>query len=371
MEIINYLGVSHAIFGFALLLAKRPKHISNVILAIWILLLGFVLMGRIIHVPVISFFKPGIFPIFLCFGPFLYLYIKSLTHEKFHFSNLEFLHFVPFIVIIIHRSFSDPVNFGRGGGHDFRNHEQVINFVYYCLTTISLSAYTMITFTIISKHKSNLKNIYSYKSSRYTLNWISAVSVMFLLVFTLSFIAGAFNSISADVTIPYRIQFVGSVFFILTASFFGANQPVILIQSTEEKSLPSNLEYHVREKYQRSGLSKSDMLNIEERVLSYLKDEKPYLNPEYNINLLSIELGIPRHHITQVINSNLNKNFYSMINELRIEEVIGRMTDSMYSHFTLLAIALDSGFNSKSAFNRAFKQTMGKTPSEYKSSIPK
>ena len=69
MEIIYYLGVSHAIFGFALLIAKRPKHNSNIILAMWILSLGLHLSGRIIPVPVVSFFKPGLFPLLLLVRP--------------------------------------------------------------------------------------------------------------------------------------------------------------------------------------------------------------------------------------------------------------------------------------------------------------
>ena len=62
----------------------------------------------------------------------------------------------------------------------------------------------------------------------------------------------------------------------------------------------------------------------------------------------------------------LEKNFYTLINEYRVQEVIRRMNDKQYQMYTLLAIALDAGFNSKSAFNRIFKQITGKTPSEYK-----
>jgi len=365
MEIIYYLGVSHAVFGFALLLAKRPKHISNIFLAIWILSLGFYLLGKIIPVPVVSFFKPGIFPILLCFGPFMYLYIKLLTVEDPHLGKKEFLHFIPFILVVIHRSLTDPVDIGQRGGHDFRNSEQIINFIYYSMVTISLIIYTIITFKMIVKHRNNLQNIYSYQDSRYTLNWINTIAIMFLLFFTFSYLAGIFNLMWGDINIPYRVQFIGSVIFIYAASFFGVNQPIILSRDNENLFSLDSVD-DGEERYKRSRLSKKDMVDIEKKVLDHLKQEKTYLNPAYHINMLSGELGIPRHHITQVININLNKNFYTLINELRVQEVIKRLTDSEYSHLTLLGIAFDSGFNSKSAFNRAFKQKTGKTPSEFK-----
>ena len=108
------------------------------------------------------------------------------------------------------------------------------------------------------------------------------------------------------------------------------------------------------------------MKHIAQQVDDYLKKNQSYLDPEYSINVLAQELQIPRHHITQSINGVLEKNFYTLINEYRVEEVIRRMNDKQYQMYTLLAIALDAGFNSKSAFNRIFKQITGKTPSEYK-----
>lgn len=370
MEVIYYLGVSHALFGSAILFTKRPKHSSNFILGIWILLLAIFLVGLLLPFPVITFFKPGLFPIYLCYGPFLFLYIKSLTTESFIFSRRELLHFLPFLLVVLHRSISDPVNFGVGGGHDFRNEGQLTNFFYYSIATISIASYTIFAFFQISKHKGNLKNIYSYKSSRYTLAWLRIIVSLFFLVFTFHFVAWYFNIFFTEIRIPFRFQSVGSVFFIIAASFFGINQPVIIAQKTipnpideSNKSLAED-----EKKYTSSSLSDADISKIKSDIINNLQSEKPFLDPEYNINNLAGQLGLPRHHITQVINTSLNKNFYTLINDFRIEEVISRMKSKEFSNYTLLAIALDSGFNSKSAFNRVFKQTTGKTPSEYKAS---
>ena len=72
---------------------------------------------------------------------------------------------------------------------------------------------------------------------------------------------------------------------------------------------------------------------------------------------------------TQALNQGQQKNFYQLINEFRIEEVKQKMTSKGFEHYTLLGIALESGFNSKTSFNRIFKEITGLTPSEFKNSV--
>jgi len=101
-------------------------------------------------------------------------------------------------------------------------------------------------------------------------------------------------------------------------------------------------------------------------IIQYMEKEKPYLDREMTIHDMSRDLKIPRHFITEVINEHMGRNFYTLINEYRVNEVKQRMENPAYRNFTILAIAFDSGFNSKSAFNTIFKNFTGLTPSEYK-----
>ncbi|MFW5771430.1 MAG: helix-turn-helix domain-containing protein, partial [Spirochaetota bacterium] len=81
-------------------------------------------------------------------------------------------------------------------------------------------------------------------------------------------------------------------------------------------------------------------------------------------------LEIPAHHLSIVVNRHLDKNFYGFINEYRIKNAKAMLADQAYSSYTVLNIALDSGFNSKSAFNNIFKQSTGLTPTEYRKKQP-
>jgi putative ABC transport system permease protein len=102
-----------------------------------------------------------------------------------------------------------------------------------------------------------------------------------------------------------------------------------------------------------------------------MKLNRFYLDAELSLNSLAKELGISIHELSRIINTGLRKNFNDFVNEFRIQDVARRMKDPAYDRLTLLGIAYDCGFNSKTTFNRAFKQILGKSPAEYKSQLKK
>ncbi len=95
--------------------------------------------------------------------------------------------------------------------------------------------------------------------------------------------------------------------------------------------------------------------------------KKPFLNPNLTLQQLASELEISTHYLSQIINDKFNLNFFDYINQFRVNEVIAKLNNPKYVSYSLLGIALDSGFNSKSAFNRIFKKFTNLTPSQYKS----
>jgi putative ABC transport system permease protein len=87
---------------------------------------------------------------------------------------------------------------------------------------------------------------------------------------------------------------------------------------------------------------------------------------ELTLTQLAASLQASPHHVSQVINEVLGKTFYDYINESRVCEVQRCLRDPAYDGQPILDIALASGFNSKAAFYKAFKQQVGVTPSEYR-----
>ena len=91
--------------------------------------------------------------------------------------------------------------------------------------------------------------------------------------------------------------------------------------------------------------------------------EKPYLNPKLTLAELAQSLSIPTNHLSQIINQYEQINFHDFVNSYRVEEFIQNVQND--KGFSLLGHAFDSGFNSKSTFNAAFKKCKSVTPSQY------
>ena len=107
------------------------------------------------------------------------------------------------------------------------------------------------------------------------------------------------------------------------------------------------------------------MENLATRIIDYLENEKPFTNPEYNLQSMMQDLDLSQQHLSQTINEQLGKNFYQLINKYRVSEFKRLLRQPEAGQFTILSIAYAAGFNSKSSFNRVFKEITGRTPSQY------
>ncbi len=137
-----------------------------------------------------------------------------------------------------------------------------------------------------------------------------------------------------------------------------AEIPLSPIQETIPQSTPGP-------KYHRSGLDPERSRQYAERLTRYMAEEKPFTEPEISLDDLAGRLSLSPNQLSQVINEQLGRNFWDFVNEYRIREVEAQFRRGVHQKQTLLAIALDAGFNSKASFNRAFKKFTGQTPSEY------
>lgn len=106
---------------------------------------------------------------------------------------------------------------------------------------------------------------------------------------------------------------------------------------------------------------------ITKKLKSFLEESGAHLDPNLKINTLANKSGIPLYQISKAINIILAKNFNEYINDFRIEEAKNKLLSDEYKNITILAIALESGFNSKSSFNSHFKKRTSLTPNEFKS----
>lgn len=124
-----------------------------------------------------------------------------------------------------------------------------------------------------------------------------------------------------------------------------------------------------KENTQNTTLSEERLQRLASKLTELLESEKLYENSNLRLEDISFRMGIPSYQLSQVIRFGLNKNFYDLINQYRIEHVQKLLASDEHNHETILDIAIQSGFNSKSTFNAAFKKITGQTPSEFRKSV--
>jgi len=117
--------------------------------------------------------------------------------------------------------------------------------------------------------------------------------------------------------------------------------------------------------HQTLKISEEKSNEIRNSLVRHMIEEKPFLNPELKQADVAAVLNFSVHEISQVLNSQMQLNFSDFVNSYRIEEVKERIACGKYKRYTVSAVAEQCGFNSKTTFYRAFKKSMGVSPSEY------
>lgn len=258
------------------------------------------------------------------------------------------------------------------------------------VTVLYFIGYSVMVMVMLRKHRKNISEYFSYDSYKVNLTWLRWITICFVAAYSFVFLSMQLKPelFTHPYLDPRMTPDIALAFFIFAFSFFSIKQPVIFISPGAEEGGgpgqvkkpkdPGEMTAHdggngdedksdqKERRYEKSGLKESDARKYLDALERYMNEEKPYLDCELTIVTVSEKLGIPRHYLTQVINEQLNKNFFVYINEYRVNEAKLKMSDVTYRDHTILRIAYDSGFNSKSGFNIIFKKHTGFTPTEYR-----
>ncbi|MEZ5083247.1 MAG: adenylate/guanylate cyclase domain-containing protein [Bacteroidales bacterium] len=141
------------------------------------------------------------------------------------------------------------------------------------------------------------------------------------------------------------------------------------------KDDPRYAEYHkliyqkdfvVRKSGKKKALLDNKTIDkYSERLINYLNDNKPYLDPDLSLRSLADQIDIHPNQLSWLLNESLGKNFNDFINHYRIETYKMLSKDPQNSNITIMGLAYESGFNSKTVFNTCFKKETGLTPKQF------
>ena len=370
MDMIFTIGIFTSIFFFVLLLNKKNKSLPDKILSAWMLVIGIHLTSTYVNVEGYWEIYPHLIgitaPFPLLYGSLLYLYVSNSIKDVSQLSRKDYAHFLPIVFAYLYMSrffFFYTAEEKRMVDQGLVDDFGTFSIILVVTILISTIGYAIISYRLLGKHRELIENNFS-NPEQINLNWLKGI----IWGVGLIFITAALVLISRDIlgtNYPFNPDFVFYsmiVFSILSLGYFGIRH---------ENIFSDNVVIEANEKltasYERSSL-KEDVANDKHKALKmFMAEEKPYLDSKLTLNRLANDLEIPLHHLSQIINQFEGQNFNDFVNKYRVEEFIERA--SRDRHFSFLALALDSGFNSKSTFNSVFRKHKGVTPSQYMSTL--
>lgn len=302
----------------------------------------------------------------LIIGPLVYFYLKTQTNAQFKFNAVDYWHFLPYVVyffyhLLVFLSGKEGVDWWAQRIH---NPFQLGN-LHSVTEIVSLLVYTILSLRLYRRYRRWLPTERS-DTEAMLLNWYKnflALIVLGVVSAQVLYVLGFFVSISYwDDWILRAIV----AFNICYISFNGylQPQPHRLIFDTnipmESNFGSANLETAIKK------TEKPDPVELGiwcKKVEVVVQTEKLYLNPELTLSDLSAKLNSNNSWVSYVINTGFQKNFNDFVNAFRVADFQEKVIDPKLSHYTLLALAYECGFNSKSTFNRAVKKATGELPS--------
>lgn len=365
-QIISFLlltGISQGVtLAIVLLTSKRHRKLSNFLLAVFLLSYSFKLLLNTPYSPPIG--MGNYLVSILLLGPSFFLYIRSVVRPKFVLHARHIWHLIPALVYLVLINIFTVT-------YPIISYEQIFNDESLLLVTSIFQAGVAIQAMIyvicsalemrryqdwVHDNHSDLKHI--------NLNWLRWLTYSFLGVTIVWWLAGY-----AD--IAYLIHWFGEpsmqiayIFWalmsmvVLVIGYYGLFRPELFID--RESEVISNGS---------KRLSESELRLHTQKLLELMEREKPYLNPKLKLSDLASQMSVNPGLLSLIINQGTGKNFNDFVNEYRVTEFKSRLKSGDHKNFTLLAIALDSGFNSKSSFNAIFKKITGNTPNQFRNEL--
>lgn len=348
---------------------KKQNHSANIFLSIVIFTLSAELLASVYYAKgwYLSniHFSGFTYPIPLTYGPLFYFYVKFLTKKSERFYLIDLIHFAPFVIVylimlpVFFYPTAEKLTFVQMMMLD---KQSLIYDVIETFIPIQGVIYTIIVARLVLEYNKQIKENFS-NIEKINLEWLKYLT--FGMIFCWSTVAGShIVAFFLDASQSFEIVLhIAISIIIYSIGYLNLSQPEIFMRSQD-----STDKDEVTVKYKKSGLDDSSAKEIQNKLIAVMEKQKPYLDSELTLNKLADLLKISNHHLSEVINSKLNKTYYDFINEYRVEEFKQRVHNPSNFNFSIIAIAMDSGFNSKTSFNTLFKKMTGQTPSQFRNS---
>lgn len=347
-------GILQSLFFALLFFTKKKKALPDAMMGVWLVVLAFqtLLVWIQLHVPDVPMVRRVSLLTSMLYGSLLFQYVSSLICPKAGLLIRDAFHLIPFAVallaLLVFPSSPLMVNILAGA------------------SVVSAWVYCWLCLAALRSHRKNIQLRFS-NHEKINLRWLNRLLITFMIIWLGVLVLVGLHRIF-KLNLPLNYFFTLIPLFIFYIAYYGIRQEVAFERDglVVPVQRPADLEASKSDSYKKSGLQSESMARIHSRLLEAMQKDRLYLNPTLTLADLSEWIHTPSHQITQSLNVYAQINFYDFVNGFRVEAFKQKIQSGEASNFSLLGIAYDCGFNSKSSFNRIFKQYTGDSPSEFK-----
>ena len=288
-----------------------------------------------------------IFGSYLIIAPALWLFIKTNTQPTFQLKTKNLTLFFPALIEISVELFSYYSNNFLG-----TNYHLIDNYFWYTLTEIAPVIAMVIVLILFAKKLNSLtKKLKKRLNAKNNFLQISKLYLFFIVFAFLTFLWLLIALFDFQVFIVIEIVLL---FFLFVLGYLGYFQPSFF-------DIPKILKTEIIKDNFPQYNDEKEL----ERLKFLFEEKKIYTTQKISLKEVASHLNLPERYVSGIINLYHNSSFSSYVNSFRVKDALRRIQDPKEKNKTLLGIALESGFNSKSSFNTVFKASTGKNPSEF------
>jgi AraC-like DNA-binding protein len=379
-SVVFLLGAVQGVFLALLLAGVRRRSTANSLLAVAMVAFSIDLLtaayynlgleDRLPHFIGVDYLLPFLY------GPLIYFYVKAMDSSSGRLRAMDWLQFLPIVLVALYMipfyaqsGVSKLHLHASPEGHPWNQRLTLINYVKFVYGL----GYLVGAFVLLRRHRRRVRNTFS-NVEHITLHWLRNLLVGGMVVWVISLISYVvwLRSDGGSGAGPMEgfddVVLLAVAVFVYAIGYLGLRQPEIFWPDARREDSTVERPDGLRPRYARSGLDSETAQRIMRELEAHMEQTGAYRNAGLKLNDLADAISVSTHHLSEALNSIVGQSFYYFVNGYRVREVKERVARGDAEKHTLLSIALDAGFNSKSSFNAVFKKHTGMTPSEFRES---
>jgi AraC-like DNA-binding protein len=358
-----------SVFLLALLAFANPMKVNvlaNRWLSLFLFCLGCTLLGRVlpgtaaaVHYPVL----PGLLELtYLAMAPALYLSVVQFTAPRRDFRPANALHFLPWLLFLCYLTPLLLPGPPRGQPPLPGWAALVLRYLIFASTKVQAVAYWVAAYVCLVRHQGHIRRVAS-QLEYINLQWLRHV-LWGLAVLVLLWLNELFLHIDWALALT-PASYLAAVYYVAYCAL--RQREVFAFPEAARDDLQALLQEAAApaESVRQPRLSAAQLQYWQPRLQGLLTTEKVYLEADLSLPGLAQKAGLTTHELSFVLNEGFGVNFFQFINGYRVEEAKRLLTSAQHQHLSMVGIAFEAGFSSKTTFNTTFKKVTGLTPSQF------